>query len=93
MSITGYRGIYLTAFTNVRNPLLSERITVTQYQGNRTLSSFGGIYSILYSNLFKTVAVQNVLERYKYSLNSFLYLQANEMENKYPVCFLSLKLF
>ena len=93
MCITGYRGIYLTALTNGRNPLLSERITVAQYRGNRTLSSFGGIYLILYSNLFKTVAIQSVLGRYKYSLNSFLYLQTNQMENKYPVCFLSLKLF
>lgn len=62
-------------------------------RGNRTLSSFGGMYLILYSNLFKTVAIQNVLGRYKYSLNSFLYLQTNQMKNKYPVCFLSLKLF
>lgn len=92
MCAVGCRENYITAFSNGRNPLLSERITVSTRE-NRTLSSFASIYLIFYSNMFKTVAVHNVMGRYKYSLNPFCTYKINQMENKNSVCLLLLKLF
>lgn len=47
---TGCRGNYITGLTNGNNPLLSERITVSQHRGKlKTRSFFCGIYLIFYS--------------------------------------------
>lgn len=48
--VTGCRGNYITGLTNGNNPLLSERITVSQRWGKlKTRSFFCSIYLIFYS--------------------------------------------
>lgn len=75
MYIIGYRGNYITTFDNGRNSFMREDYCHLVLGETERWAHLVVFYLIFYSNLFKTVAVQNIMGRCKYSLNSFFFLQ------------------